>query len=204
MWQSGDDWPTEDTQASSCPTSGNANIQGEEFLPIQPMLQSGDDWPTQGTQASSCPASGNANAQGKGAYSIQATLQSIGDWPTQASPYPASKDANHQGQNSHAPFQEKDLTPQLVQLRQRPANICALTSDEHASRAKAATTTSHGAAMQCVGCNQYQALMSIITGFLHTQEVRCDDRVGCRDGGGSFVSVVVGTAGQYKPESVST
>jgi len=54
----------------------------------------------------------------------------------------ASKDANHQGQNSHAPFQgREDLTPQLVQLQQRPANPHALTLDEHASRAKAATST---------------------------------------------------------------
>jgi hypothetical protein len=204
IWQSGDDWPTQDTQVSSCPAPGNANVQGEEFLPIQPIWQSGDDWPTQGTQAYSCPASGNANTQGKGVYSIQATLQSIGDWPTQASPYPASKDANHQGQNSHAPFQEKDLTPQLVQLRQRPANFRALTSDELASRAKPATNTSHGAPMQCVGCNQYQALISIITRFLNRQEVQCHDRVSCRDGGGSFVSVVAGTAEQYEPESVST
>jgi hypothetical protein len=53
----------------------------------------------------------------------------------------------------------------------------ALTLDEHASRAKAATSTSHRAAMRCVGCNQYQALMSSIAEFLHTQEVRCHDRV---------------------------
>jgi hypothetical protein len=146
IWQSGDDWPIQDTQASSCPASGNANTQGEEYPPVQLIWQSGDDWPIQDTQASSCPASGNANPQGKGAYSIQATLQGIGDWPTQASSYPASKEANHQGQNSHTPFQEKEyLTPQLVQLRQRPAN---------ASRAKATTNTSDGAAMQCVGCNQ--------------------------------------------------
>ena len=50
-------------------------------------------------------------------YSIQPTLQNIEDWSTQVSSYSASKDANHQGQNSHAPFQGKeDLTPQLVQL----------------------------------------------------------------------------------------
>src|SRR2546423_4552117 len=83
-----------------------------------------------------------------------------------------------QMQNSHAPFQGKeDLTPHLVQLQQRPTNPHALTLDEHASRAKAATSTSHGAAMRCVGCNQYQALISSIAEFLHTQEVRCHDRV---------------------------
>jgi hypothetical protein len=115
VWQSGD-WPTQDTQASSCPVSGNANAQGEEYLPVQPTWQSGD-WPTQDTQASSCPASGNANVQGKGAYSIQATLQNIEDWSTQVSSYSAPKDANHQSQNSHAPFHRKeDLTPQLIQL----------------------------------------------------------------------------------------
>jgi hypothetical protein len=66
------------------------------------------------------PASGNANAQGKGAYSIQATLQNIEDWSTQVSSS-ASKDANYQGQNSHAPFQGKeDLTPQLVQRLANP------------------------------------------------------------------------------------
>jgi hypothetical protein len=189
IWQSGD-WPTQDTQASSCPTLGNANVQGEEYLPVQPIWQSGD-WPTQDTQASSCPTSGNANVQGKGAYSVQATLQNIEDWSTQVSPDSASKDANHQGQNSHAPFQGKeDLTPQLVQLQQRPANPHALTLDEHASRAKAATSTSYGAAMPCVGCNQYQALMSSIAKFLHTREVRCHNRVGCWDGEGSLVSVV--------------
>jgi hypothetical protein len=184
IWQSDDGWPIQNTQASSCPASGNANTQGEEYPPAQPIWQSDGNWPIQNTQASSCPASGNANSQGKGAYSIQATLQGIADWPTQASSYPASKDANHQGQSSHAPFQEKEyLTPQLGQLRQRPAN---------ASRAKATTNTSDGAAMQCVGCNHYQALMSIVTQFLHTRGVRCQDRV---DGEGSFVSVVADTAG---------
>jgi hypothetical protein len=143
---------------------------------------------------SSCHASGNANdVQGKGAYSIQATLQNIEDWSTQVSPYSASKDANHQGQNSHAPFQGKeDLTSQLVRPQQRPANSHALTLDEHASRAKAATSTSYGAAMRFVGCNQYQALMPSIAEFLHTREVRRHDRVGCWDGEGSFVSVVAG------------
>jgi hypothetical protein len=165
IWRGDDDWPIQNTQASSCPASGNANTQGDEYPPVQLIWQGDDDWPIQNTQASSCPASGNAYSQGKGAYSIQATLQGIGDWPTQASSYPVSKDANHQGQSSHTPFQEKEyLTPQLVPLRQRPAN---------ASHAKATTSTSDGAAMQCVGCNQYQALVSIITQFLHTREVRC-------------------------------
>jgi hypothetical protein len=72
----------------------------------------------QGTQVVVCPQACSVNH-----YSIQPRLQNIEDWSTKVSSYSPSKDANHQGQNSQAPFQGKeDLTPQLVQLQQRPAN----------------------------------------------------------------------------------
>jgi hypothetical protein len=40
------------SQAAQLPlsASADANVQGEEYLPVQPMWQSGD-WPTQDTQA---------------------------------------------------------------------------------------------------------------------------------------------------------
>jgi hypothetical protein len=116
-----------------------------------------------------------ADMQGKSLrtrFNLRCKISKIGS--IHVSSYSTSKDANHQGQNSTSSISREKRFDSAVRIA--PANSHALTPDEHASCAKAATSTSHGAVMRCVGCNQYQALMSSIAEFLHTQ-VRCHDRV---------------------------